>query len=206
MKNKITITNLLLIIAIIISSINFIFPSLWLGNFWMNNYFLEQNNYIIYFLQFFTSQFLHWGIFHIFFNIIFVYYFWNMVEIFLWRIKFIYFFIFTAIFVWIMISIFSDSNTIWMSSFWMAVLAYYTLELKSRKNPEYEWWITALILNILIWFFPWISLVWHLFWAIAWLIFYFLNSDFFAREKIWKMKNNLKVNENSFLMPENIEK
>jgi len=193
MKNKITITNLLLIIAIIISFINFIFPDLWLYQFGMNNYFLEQNNYIIYFLQFFTSQFLHWSIFHLVFNMMFIYYFWNTLEYIIWRQKFIYFFTFTAIFVWIMISIFSNWNTIWMSSFAMAVLAYYTLELRSRKNPEYKWWITAIILNIVVWFFPWISLVWHLFWTIAWVIFYFLNSDFFAREKIWKIKNNLKI-------------
>ena len=57
----------------------------------------------------------------------------------------------------------------------MALLSYYTLELKKRKIDDYKWGITWIVLNVLVWFMDWISLVWHLFWAIFWVIFFYFN-------------------------------
>jgi hypothetical protein len=61
-----------------------------------------------------------------------------------------------------------------MSGFAMAIIAYYTLQLKSINHPDYKWGITALTINVFIWFVPGISLIWHLFWAIAWWIYFWI--------------------------------
>ena len=147
----------------------------------MNDIFLDKWAYHIYALQFFTSQFLHWWFIHLFMNSIFIYYFWNTVEYLIWKKNFIIFFVFSSVLIWAMLTIFSNWNTIWISGFSMAVLTYYTLELKSRKNPEYKGWITGIILNIWIWLLPGISLTWHFIWVIAWLIYYFSWKDFFGK-------------------------
>jgi hypothetical protein len=183
MKLKTTISNLLIIISAITTIIAVFIPNLYI--FGMNNNFLNQWLYHIYIIQFFTWTFLHWWFFHLLFNSIFIYYFWNMVEWMIWRKKFIIFFIFTVFFNWIAISLLSNWNTIWISWFCMALLSYYTLELRSRNNPEYKWWITAIIINVWIWLMPWISLLWHLFWAISGIIYYILTKNFFREKYVW---------------------
>lgn len=173
MQNKLTISNLLIIISAIFTLIAWINPSIY--SLWINNIFLEQWYYIIFVLQFFTGTFLHGSFLHLLMNSLFIYYFWNNIEFLIWKKRFFWFFIFTTIFIWIMITSFTNQYTIWISWFAMALLTYYTLELYNRWNPEYKWWITALIINIAIWLVPGISLVWHFFWAIAWVIFYLFN-------------------------------
>jgi len=175
-----SISNILISISLIFTSISFIQPDVFI--LWLNKIFLNSWDYHIYLIQIFTSNFLHWWIMHLLFNSIFIYYFWNILEWLIWRKKFTIFFIFTAIFNSIMIINFSfANNTVWISWFAMALLAYYTLELKSRGLEEYKWWITALVINIAIWLHPWISMVWHFSWVIAWVIFYLLNKDFFKK-------------------------
>jgi membrane associated rhomboid family serine protease len=165
MLNKLSISNILILLSIIFTLLSFKFQNLLV--FWMNNFFIERWEYYYYFLQFFTSNFIHWDLMHLLFNWLFIYIFWNMVEIMLWKNKFILFFIFISIFNWIWLTYFANNqNTIWISWFALALLSYYTLELKSQKNPEYTGWITAILINIAIWFLPWISLLWHLFWTI----------------------------------------
>jgi hypothetical protein len=183
MKNRLTISNTLILISVIATFLAMIFPSIYV--FGMNNTFLNEGLYHIYFIQFFIGSFLHWWIVHLLFNSVFVYFFWNIVEWLIWRKKYFIFFLFVTIFNWVLISVFSEWNTVWISGFCMALLSYYTLELRSRNDPEYKWWITALIINIWIWFTPWISLYWHLFWAIAWVIFYLLTKDFFRTKYVW---------------------
>lgn len=183
MKNRLTISNLLIIISAISTLLATIIPSLYI--FSINNWFLEQGLYHIYFIQFFTGTFLHAWFMHLFMNSFFIFYFWNIVEWLIWRKKYILFFIFTTIFIWTLITQFTDWYTVWISGFCMALLSYFTLELRSRNDPEYKWWITAIILNILIWFIPWISLLGHLFWAIAGVIFYLLNKEFFRPKYVW---------------------
>jgi len=205
MQNKFSISNLLVLISIIITFISFKFPSIL--EFWMNTFYLEQWDYFHYIIQYLLYSFIHWSYLHLFWNILFIYLFWNMVENIITSKKFIIFFIFVTIFNWIWLSIFNPHyNTIWISWFALAILVYYTLELKSLKNPEYKWWITAIIINIWIWFVPWVSLLWHLFWAIAWAIFYYINKDFFFRQKVWlitKIKENF--SEPPIIQPENIK-
>ncbi len=180
---KFSVSNSLIIVSIIITILAYFMPSL--DVFWVNNIFLREWLYHIYFIQFFTWTFLHGWLMHILFNSFFLYIFWNTLELLIWKKKYIIFFLFVIIFNGILISNITDQNTIWISGFCMALLSYYTLELRSRNNPEYKWWVTALIINIWIWFIPWISLYWHLFWAVAGVLYYLFTKDFFRRKYIW---------------------
>lgn len=169
-QNKQSFSNLLILTSFIFTLISFIFPDFLI--FGMNKYFIQNWNYLFFVIQFFTYSFLHWWILHLFSNSIFLYIFWNPVEQIIWKDKFILFFVLTTIFNWILLLIFSSWNTIWISWFAMAVLTYYTLILKSRWNPEYKWWIVAIVINLVIWLDASISFLWHLAWAIFWFIFY----------------------------------
>lgn len=177
-KNN-SISNILIWISVFSTALTYIYPDLYA--FGMNNFFLNQWKYHIYFLQFFSSNFIHWWILHLFFNSVFIYYFWNQIELILWTRKYLIFFIFNAIFIWLWLSLFSWWNTVWISWFALALITYYTLDLRSKKIDEYKWWITAIIVNVAIWLHPQISLLWHLLWAISWAIFYLLNKNFFQR-------------------------
>ena len=174
-----SISNYLILISVIFTGATFINPEITMYG--MNTYFLDRWEYHIYFLQFFSSNFLHWDPMHLLFNSIFIYYFWNVLEAIIWRKKFITFFVFSVFFNWAAITLFSDWNTIWISWFAMALLAYYTLELKSLNNLEYKWGITALVINVWIWLHPQVSLIWHLAWAIWWVIFYLIHKDYLNR-------------------------
>jgi membrane associated rhomboid family serine protease len=186
--NKFSISNILIYISIIFTIIWYIYPS-FIGEWAINNKYLLKWDYFHFILQFFTWTFIHWWIFHLLFNSVFIYYFWNILEIILKKAKYIIFFISFILFNWFILSYISlYSSTIWISWFALAVLTYYTLELKRLKNPEYKWWITAIIINLAIWLYPWVSLYWHLNWVIFWIIFFYLNNDFFKRQLIWLFK------------------
>lgn len=190
--NKLTFSNILIVISIIFTVIWYMFPEFILK--WsINNYYLYLWNYFHWIIQFFTGTFLHWGLLHLLMNLIFIYYFWNILEIIMWRNKYILFFILSVIFNGVLLSYFaSNSYTIWISGFALAIITYYTLELKALNNPEYKWWVTAIIINIWIWFYPWVSLYWHLFWAIFWIIFFYLNNDFMKKQLVWLFRYNKK--------------
>lgn len=175
-----SISNILIIISIFFTFVaNYLYRDFM--SYWMNSFFLHNWDYITYILQYFTYSFIHWWVLHILFNSVFIYYFWNMLEYIIWQKKYIIFFIFVTIFNWVALTLLTNANTIWISWFAMAILAYYTLELKERRDPEYKWWITAIVINVWIGLSPEISLVWHLFWAIAWVIFFYLNKDYLRR-------------------------
>ncbi len=125
--------------------------------------------------QFILYSFLHWWIFHLLFNMMFLYYFWEIVQNILWTRKYFIFFVFSTIFNAIAILLFSNWNTVWISWFLLWLLSFFTIYLYHQKNDEYKWWITAIIINIVVWFTPGISLVWHLFWAISWILFFYFN-------------------------------
>ncbi len=189
-QNKFTISNIFILISAFATFIAMAFPEHNINWYWWtNSYYLYDWNYPRFFIQFFTGTFLHWWMLHFAMNSIFIYYFWNIVEIMLWAKKYFSFFIFVVIFNWIWLSIFApEQNTIWISGFALALLAYYTLELRAQKNPEYTGWITAIIINLWIWLMPWISLYWHLFWVISWALFYFFHRNFFNKQEIWFIK------------------
>lgn len=193
MDRDFTFSNTLILISVFFTMLTYIYPNIYVLG--INTYFLNLGNYLIYFIQFFTWTFLHAWFLHLLLNSIFIYYFWNIIEALIWRKKFIIFFIFSTIFIWLLITNISYNNdlgvnTVWISWFAMALLTFYTLELKRRNNPEYKWWITALVLNIWIGLLPQISLLGHLFWAIAWLIFYLIHKDYLKKKFIWININN----------------
>lgn len=167
---KLTLSNSLIIISIVFTLVSFQNNEILI--YWMNNYFLFQNDYINFLFQLCFYSFIHWSIMHLVFNSLFLYIFWNKVEEFIWKKLFINFFVLATIFNAIFLLMFSHGNTIWISWFGMALLSFYTLKLHQIGDSEYKWWITAIIINILIWFTWNISLVWHLFWAIFWGIYF----------------------------------
>ena len=177
--NRKTVSNVLIWLSLIFTASAYVHNGLY--NFWMNDFFLKQWMYHIYFMQFFTSVFLHWGFFHLFFNSVFVYYFWNQVEMMLGKKKYIIFFLFSIFLIWGWLTMFSEGNTVWISGFCLALLAYFTLELKARRIDEYKWWMTAIVVNLAVWLHPQISLLGHLFGVIAWVIFYYINKNFLKR-------------------------
>jgi membrane associated rhomboid family serine protease len=170
MQNK-TISNSLILISLIITLLSFISNSIL--QFWMNLYFVMMWNYIWVLAQFSLYQFLHWWFLHLLSNSIFIYLFWNQIEALIWKNKYILFFILNTIFVGISLLFLSSGNTIWISGFAMALLAYYFLELKWRNHPDYKWALLFLIINISIWLWSNISFVGHLSGAIFWAIFYY---------------------------------
>jgi membrane associated rhomboid family serine protease len=167
-----TITNLLAFLCILVTTIAFIKPELYL--YWINSFFYSIWDYPKVLLQFFTGTFLHWWVFHLFMNMVFLVYFWNIVEEMMWKTKFSFFFIFVALFEWLAILFLWEWNTVWISGFNLAILTYYALRLYETRHPEFQSAMVVIIINIMIWFTPWISLLWHSFWALWWLIFYYL--------------------------------
>ena len=175
MKNKLTISNILILLSAIFTLLVYLYPNLIV--FWINKYFLLKWEYIIYFIQLFSWTFIHSWFLHLLTNSVFIYLFWNWLEYYIWKKKFLIFFLSSTIFLWLIISNLSNQNTVWISWFAMALLSYYTILLYSLKNPEYKWWITAIVINIWIWLVPWISLLWHLFGAIYWIIFFIITKS-----------------------------
>lgn len=169
-QNKFSLSNILIALSVFFTWLSYVFP--WIYIFGMNSYFFESWNYAYWFLQFFSSNFIHWGITHLFMNAIFIFYFWNLLEIKIWFKKMLLFFITNAIFVWVILTFFAKWSTIWISGFSLALLTAYTLWLWKQNNPEYGWWITAIVINILIGLFPGISLLGHLFWMVFGVIFW----------------------------------
>ena len=169
-----TLSNTLILISIIftIASVN----NSEILIYWMNHYHLINWDYLNLWIQFLLYSFLHWSIFHIMFNSIFLYIFWNPVEESIWMKKYSILFVLNLIIIWVLLLIFTPiwTNTIWISWFALSILAFYTLMLKDIWNSDYKWWITAIIINIMIWFMPWISLLWHLVWALIWVWYFYI--------------------------------
>ncbi len=181
-----SISNILIYISVVFTAISFFYqPIFQLG---MNSYFLDRWIYHIFITQIFTSNFLHWGLMHLAFNSLFVYLFGNQVENLLWTKKYIIFFIFTAVVIWLWLTAMSAGNTIGISWFCLAVLTYYTLALWQRGNIEYKWWITAIIVNLAIGFYPGISFAGHAFGCVAGILFFLLTSNFIGKvmQPLWE--------------------
>lgn len=170
LQQKWTVSNGLIAISAIFTLLTFIIPSIY--KFGMNDWFLNAGMYHYWFMQMFTSQFLHWWVMHLVMNAFFILYFWNVLESIIWKNKMLIFFISSSIFLWIFLTLLGAGNTVGISWFALAVLTYYTLILWKQWNPEYTGWVTAIVVNILIWLSPGISFFWHfwgmIFWALWW--------------------------------------
>lgn len=174
MQDK-SFSNILIVLSFAITGVSF-----FMGNilaYGMNSFFLVQGLYIQVIVQFLLYQFLHGGILHLLSNSFFLYLFGNQVEGLIGRGRFMLFFAFNTLFVGISLLLFANGNTIGISGFAMAVLAYIFLELRSRNNPEYRSAGIFLLINIAIGFTGNISLVGHLSGAIFGMIFYYLRNE-----------------------------
>lgn len=174
MSNK-SFSNILILLSCIITGLSFFVSNILA--FGMNSFFLMQGLYIQVAIQFLLYQFLHGGIFHLLMNSFFLYLFGNQVEGLIGRSRFILFFLFNTVFVGISLLFFAKGNTIGISGFAMAILAYIFLELRSRNNPEYRSAGVFLFINIAIGFTGNISLIGHVSGAIFGMIFYYLRNE-----------------------------
>lgn len=165
---KLSISNTIILICIIFTFLAELNPFLYL--FWMANY-LDWD-YIKLFFQFLFYSFIHLWFWHLFWNSFFMFFFWNFIENLMWQKKYILFFISSFIFNWIILFLFSGWLVFWISWFCMALLSYATLIFFEHKHPDYKWWITALIIFILVWINTEVSFIWHLSWAIFGSVFY----------------------------------
>lgn len=182
-----TLTNILLILATSISLLFWFHGDIFAKGvylFWMHNTFFLSWNYEQVALQFLFYSFLHGSFFHLLFNSIFIYFFGNIVENIVKEKTYILFFLFSTLFNGIFIALFSNGTTIGMSGFWLSILTFYTLFLFFQKNQEYRWGITAIILNVALWFIPGISFVWHLAWVVTGSCFFFIRYYFFKKKAL----------------------
>lgn len=175
---KISFTNSLIFMSLVFTILAIINPET--QKLWINWYFLYQKDYVNFFFQIIISSFIHNWFMHFFWNSLFLFLFWNSLEIKLWLKKYVWFFI-MSLFITICALVWFNPyiTTVWISYFCMAILAYmvwiYKFEL---KTDDYKWWLVWIIILIIIWYWTNISLVWHLFGALSWFLFYFLNRFF----------------------------
>lgn len=180
MFNRFWVIETLLSISFLATLSVYIYPEL-IYSYGLNMMYFSQWNYFQWFIQIFSSQFVHWDFFHLIFNSIFILLFWKIIESLIWWKNLTIFFISSSIFIWIWILIFSSGTTVWMSGFAMWLLAFYTSMLYSQKNPEYKGWLFALFIYVAIWLSPEISLIWHLLWSIFGFIYYCIYVIFFRK-------------------------
>lgn len=171
-QNKITVSNAFMLLSLFFTALTFILPSIY--QFGMNDYFYNQGMYNMWGMQMFSSQFLHGNIMHLLANAVFILYFWNVLERIIGSQKYLLFFILNSVFLWFFLTFLWAGNTVGISGFALAVVTYYTLHLKSLNNPEYMWWVTAIVVNILIWLSPGISFFGHFWGMLFWGIFWYL--------------------------------
>ena len=175
MSNK-SFSNILIILCCILTGVSFFIGHI--VSYGMHTFFLVQWMYGSVVVQFMLYQFLHGGVFHLLSNTFFLYMFGNQVETMLGRNRFMLFFVLSSLFVGISLLIFSQSNTIGISGFAMAVLAYVFLDLYAKKNPEYRSAGIFLLINMAIGFTGNISLTGHVSGAIFGMLFFFFNAYF----------------------------
>lgn len=162
---KLSVSNILIIVCGIVTFFALVLdPNLY--QYAMNNNNLSTWDYNLFFVQIFISQFLHGSVIHLASNVLFLYFFGNLVENILQEKKYIFFFLFSSVIIALWLTQFWNENTVGISGFAMALLSYYTVYLYQKKSPEYKWGITAIIINVWIGLSPWISLLWHLIWAV----------------------------------------
>ena len=167
-----SVSNFLIAICFIVTAIVISIPEYYI--YWINSLFLQHWLYWVFLFQMFAWVFMHWWIMHLVANSLFIYLFWNIVEEVIWIKKYILFFILSTIITGCILVFFTNGTTVWISWFATALLWFYTSQLYKIWNSDYKWWITAIIINIWIWFAPWISLIGHLSGVFIWIIYWYI--------------------------------
>lgn len=167
-------SHFLICLCVVISIFGFILPGLKL-QFWLHSNVFDLWIFAI-ISQSLLFQFFHSEIFHLLFNLYFLYIAGPEVEARMNKNQFFYFFIFTTIFCVISLWIFtSNSITIGISGFCLALLAYIVLDLYSIKHHSFVYFAFLLAFNLSTWIIiSGISFVWHLAWAVSWMIWWHL--------------------------------
>ena len=142
--------------------------------YWMNSFFYLRWDYIHLAIQYLMFEFLHWWFLHFASNSIFILIYWNILEEWLWKRMYLLFFLLNIPIVGSAILFFSNWNTIWISWFAMAILAFMFAHLRKRWSEDAKWAWFLLVLNLVIWINSWISFIWHLSWAIYWIFAYMI--------------------------------
>ena len=167
------ISYILIFISVVVSLI--VWQNKWLFRYGFNTVYYATWNYKEFFKQVGLFQFIHGDILHLVMNSYFLFIAGPVLESSLWMANFLIFFLSTTI-----VSVFglyffaAKSNTIGISGFCMALLAYLWITLYSIGDPEASRIGTLLIINIAFWFLPGISLVGHLIGAIWWVAFWYI--------------------------------
>lgn len=168
---KRSISHLLILISVVISFIGFAIPQI-VNTYGFHRGFLEQGDYLAFFVQLVLFQFLHGGIVHLLFNSYFLYSAWPVIETRMSRDRYIGFFISSTIFVAVALYIFAPlSLTIGISGFCMALLSYLWIDLRTIHHPMAGQIGFMLLVNILIWLDGSISFVGHAagaVWGLIW--------------------------------------
>lgn len=165
-------SHLLIVISTCITLGSFLYPDILVYG--MNTIFLRIQEYGSFAIQIVLYQFLHWGILHLALNSYFLYTAWPMVEIRMSPSMYRLFFVSNTLFCAVALLLFSSWNTIGISGFAMALLAYLFMDLRSVWHPI-AWQLgIMLIINIGIGFTSGISLTGHaagaLFGYIWWMV------------------------------------
>ena len=171
-------SHLLILVSVVVSIIGFTFPD-FQRLFWLSGYSLYSGAYINAIVQIILFQFLHGNILHLLMNSYFLYTAGPEVEVRMSPNRYIWFFVTSTIFVAIALFILQPGAlTIGISGFCMALLSYLWIDLYTTRHPMASQILIMLIVNIGIWLVPGISLIWHLFGAIWWLIWWTIRKKF----------------------------
>ncbi len=169
---KQSLSHLLILIAIVIAFLGFMFPDL-VGQYGMSGRYFATGDYISLLVQVLLFQFLHGWLLHLLANSYFLYTAWPEVEARMSRDSYTWFFITSTLFVATALLIFvPESLTIGISGFCMAILSYLWIDLYTTRHPMAPQIFMMLAINIGIGLVPGISLVGHLAGAIWWLVWW----------------------------------
>ena len=150
----------LIVMCLLVSILAWSDPAMYI--FGMSRDYLAAHDYLVFVGQLILFQFIHAGLFHWISNSLFLYLFGRDAEESMGLRRYVSFFIFGACFVAGALLIFSPDNTIGISGFTMAILAYITTDMYYRHDPQYRGGLVFIAINVLVGIGTNISLVAHL--------------------------------------------
>jgi membrane associated rhomboid family serine protease len=147
LRLDVSFSNLLIIASAAATLASMARPAL--GNAYaLHPYFVLIGDYVDFVPQVILFQFFHVGFWHLFGNSVALLLFGNTVEKIMGTARYAWFFAGSTLFVAACILVFSQAPTVGISGFAMAVLAYFALELRAQKHPEFGGIAIMVIINI----------------------------------------------------------
>ena len=158
-------SHLLIAISVGVAFLGFTFPVL-KSYFWLHATPFQIDTLPFILGQILLYQFLHGDILHIFLNAYFLYQAGPEVESRMTKKEFKLFFLANTLFIALALWFLSRGNTIGISGFCMALLAYLYMDMRSVRHPMASQILIMLIINVLIGLTGNISFVGHAGWAL----------------------------------------